>query len=120
MRHDYIMLIYNTVTLYEFSHKFLPRALLHLCYDKAAIDSMALNIIDSISLYHPEQYREVLHVAKETKQNVDTVFHKKALDMLYTEPEKYFKELEGNKLPTHRNKDLKAIRNNCTFALSNK
>lgn len=120
MRHDYIMLIYNTVTLYEFSHKFLPRALLHLCYDKAAIDSMALNITDSISLYHPEQYREALQMAKETKQNVDVVLHKKALDLLCTEPEKYFKELEGNKLPTHRNKDLKAIRNNCTFALSNK
>ena len=68
---------------------------------------------------------EILEVDRSEAENADIVMNEeKTIEDIEvsdcTEPEKYFKELEGNKLPTHRNKDLKAIRNNCTFALSNK
>ena len=118
MRPDYIMFIYNPLTLYEFSSYFLPRALLHLCYDKTSIDSMARDLVKTITLYNQPLYYEARQVAKKTKKSLEDVLYDDALYLLRIEPEKYFKDLDGNKLPSHRNKDLKAIRNNCTFALS--
>ena len=118
MRHDYIMLIYNPLTLYEFSSYFLPRALLHLCYDKTSIDSMARDLVKTISLYNQPLYYEAKQVAEKTKKSLEDVLYDDALYLLRIEPEKYFKDLDGNKLPSTRNKNLKAIRNNCTFAPS--
>ena len=118
MRSDYIMLIYNPLTLYEFSSYFLPRALLHLCYDKTAIDSMARDLVEAITLHNPSFYNEAQQVAEKTKQRLEDVLYDDALYMLRIEPEKYFRDLDGNKLPATRNKNLKSIRNNCTFALS--
>lgn len=119
MRNDYIMLMYNTVTLYQFSNSFLSSALLHLCYDKATIDSMARNLGENLS-HNPKQYNEALQVAKKTKRSVKDVLYDKALELLQTEPEKYTKELEGNKMPTSRNRDLRAIRDSFTAAPSNR
>ncbi len=119
MKPDYIMLIFNPTTLYKFSCYYLPRALLHLCYDKTVIDSLALDFSETIKLYKPTWYKTALEKAKETHQRVEDVLYEDALYMFRTEPEQYFKELEGSKMPTSRNKDLKAIRNKCIFAPSN-
>ncbi len=111
MRPDYIMLIYNPVTLYEFSSYYLPRALLHLCYDQAAIDSVARRTMRKIKFYDYHDYSYYLEVAKKSNRSIEEVLYDNVLYLFRTEPEKYFKELEGNKMPYSRNKDLKAIRN---------
>lgn len=110
MQNDYIMLIYNPVTLYEFSSRFLSKVLVSLCYDKTTIDSMVREIVETITLYNPDLYDKASHVHEKTGQSLEKVLYDDALYLLYTEPEKYFKDLEGNKLPTSRNKNLKAIR----------
>ena len=116
MRPDYIMLIYNPVTMYEFSSYFLPRALLHLCFDRAAIDSLALDLVQSITRHNPTLYKKAQMVAKNTNQRLEDVLYGDALYLLRTDPELYINELKGDTLPTLRNKDLDSIRNNRTFA----
>ena len=120
MRHDYIMLIYSTVTLYEFSSYFLPRALLHLCYDEDTIDSVAREFVETTIQHNPKLYNEALQVAEKTQRSVEDVLYDDALYLFRIEPEKYFRELRGDKLPTSRNKDLKAIRESFTSAPSSK
>lgn len=118
MTPDYIMLIFNPTTLYKFSCYYLPRALLHLCYDKSAIDSVALDFVQNITLYDSTWYRHAVETAEKTNQSVKDVLYGEALYMFRTEPEKFFKELDGDKMPSSRNKDLKAIRNNIRLAPS--
>ena len=110
MRHDYIMLIYNPVSLYEFSSRFLSKALLHLCYDKSTIDSMTRDLMETIRLHIPSVYEKALLLAEKNNQSVEEALYNEASYMICSEPERYFKELEGNRLPTARNKDLRAIR----------
>jgi hypothetical protein len=110
MRPDYIMLIYNPCTMYEFGSYFLPRALLHLCYDSTTIDSMALDLVETITLYDKPLYNKTLQRAEESGQSIDKMLYDNALYLLRTEPEKYFKELKGSRMPVSRNRDLKAYR----------
>lgn len=118
MRPDYIMLIYNPVTLYEFSSYFLPRALLHLCYDQATIDSAAHKMMKEIKFYGYPEYPEYLKVAQESNRSIDDVLYDNVLYMFRTDPEHFFGELSDDQLPVSRNKDLARIRKNAIFARS--
>ena len=109
MRPDYIMLVYSPVTLYEFSSFFLPRALLHLCYDKVAIDSAANCLVKTFKS-NPKFCAEMAEVAKERHVSMEQIMYENACYMLRTDPEVYFEELQGDKLPVSRNKDLMPIR----------
>ena len=117
MRPDYIMLIYNTWTLYEFSSYFLPKALLHLCYDEATIDSVANRLVQALKT-DPAFYAEVCEVAKNKQTSVEQVMYEDAIYIINTNPEEYFEELKGTQLPVSRNKDLMRIRKNSIFARS--
>ena len=118
MRPDYIMLIYNPVTLYEFSSYYLPRALLHLCYDQAAIDSAAHKMMREIKFYGYPEYSEYLSIAKKSNRSIDDVLYDNVLFMFRTNPEVFFGELSDDQLPVSRNKNLARIRKNAIFARS--
>ena len=118
MRPDYIMLIYNPVTLYEFSSYFLPRALLHLCYDQTVIDSAAHKMMKEIKFYGYPDYPEFLKVAQKSNRSIDEVLYDNVIYMFRTDPEHFFGELSGDQLPVSRNKDLTRIRKNSIFARS--
>ncbi len=110
MRTDYIMLNYGTLQLYELGSQILPYALLHLCYDKATIDSLAHDVMETIKNYNPTLYEECVRSSKINGKSVEQNLYDNAVYLLRTEPETYLKELQGEQLPTSRNKDLKAIR----------
>jgi hypothetical protein len=109
MRTDYIMLTYSTTQLYDLGSKFLSRALLHLCYDKAAIESAAHCLVSSIRS-NPKLYAKILEYAKESQKNLEEVLYGDAVYLLLENPEEYFEDLKGNHLPVSRNKDLVSIR----------
>ena len=118
MRPDYIMLIYNPVTLYEFSSYYLPRALLHLCYDQATIDSVAHKRMREIKFYGYPEYSEYLEIAQKSNRSIEDVLYDNVLYMFRTDPEHFFDELKDDRLPVSRNKDLARIRKNAIFARS--
>lgn len=88
---DIINLSYSPRQLYVFSNKFLPKALLYLTHDDSEIDS-TLQVI-----------------ASSVKKDSDEERLKDAQDMLFSDPEKYFPDLEGNDIPTSRNKRINNI-----------
>ena len=109
MRADYIMLNYGTAQLYELGSRFLPKALLHLCYDKAAIDSAIYKLTERIKR-DPGFYAEVKDVAKRSGKSVEQVLYEDAHYLIHENPEEYFEALRGERLPAVRNKDLPALR----------
>ena len=117
MRTDYIMLNYGPTQLYELGSRFLPRALLHLCYDKAAIDSAATRLIENIKS-DPERYAEIKKDANNNHENIEQALYNIALYLISENPENYFEDLQGEKMPVSRNKDLTVIRKNTIFARS--
>lgn len=106
MRNDYIMLSYGPYALYRLGSYFLPKALVYLCYDQSTIDSVADGLIQYFK-NDPKLYDEMLEMAKEQNRSVDRVMYDNAVCRITIEPEQYFEELRGNKLPVSRNKDLK-------------
>ena len=116
MRTDYIMLNYGTASLYEFASRFLPRALLHLCYDKAAIDSAANRLIENIKS-DPERYAEIKKDANNNHENIEQALYNVALYLISEDPENYFEDLQGEKMPVSRNKNLPSLRKalSCRF-----
>lgn len=88
LKHKVINLSYSPVQLYVFSNSFLPKTLLYLCHDDEEIDS-TLNEI-----------AKTMGKATE-KENAEAA--KKAL---FSEPEKYFIDLDSNDVPKHRNKRI--------------
>lgn len=109
MRTDYIMLNYGTVSLYEFGSRFLSRALLHLCYDRASIDSAANRLIEDIKSI-PEWYAEFEKDAETSHKSIEQVLYEDAHYLIEENPEKYIEDLRGERLPVSRNTSLKAIR----------
>ena len=106
---DYIMLNYGTTSLYEFASRFLPRALLHLCYDKALIDAAADRLIEDIKS-DPKRYTEIKKDAKNNHENLEQALYNVALYLISEDPENYFEDLKGEKMPVSRNKDLPTLR----------
>lgn len=109
MRNDYIMLSYGPYALYRLGSYFLPKALVYLCYDQSTIDSVADGLIQYFK-NDPKLYDEMLEMAKEQNRSVDRVMYDNAVYRITIEPEQYFEELRGNKLPVSRNKDLKRMK----------
>ncbi len=106
MRTDYIMLNYSTMSLYRLGSCFLPRALLHLCYDKNTIDSVAFQVMESMK-EDKQLYANFLEESKIKQKSVEQLMYEFAIYLIKENPEKYFEELNGEKMPTSRNKNLK-------------
>lgn len=117
MKTDYIMLIYGTTQLYELGSHFLSKALLHLCYDKATIDSAAHQLIQTFKS-DPKFSAEINKTAKDRQISEEQVMYEDAIYMINENPEAYFEELRGEKMPVSRNKYLARIRKNTIFARS--
>jgi len=115
MRADYIMLNYCTVQLYKLGNFFIAKALTHLCYDKHTIDSVAANVINGIKS-NPEWYQNIVEKAKNNHVSVEEMLYNDAIYVINLDPESYFEELKGEKLPVSRNKDLVKLRNHTTSA----
>ena len=109
MRTDYIMLNYGPTQLYELGSRFLSRALLHLCYDKTAIDSAAHRLIKHIKS-DPEWYSKIKKDVESNRENLDQALYNLSLYLIHENPENYFDDLQGERMPVSRNKDLPAIR----------
>lgn len=119
MQTDYIMLNYGALQLYLLGSRFLSRALLHLCYDKATIDS-AINRLSEKLKSDPKLYAEIVASAKSSQKSIEQALYENAHYMIQENPEKYFDELKGDKMPVSRNKNLARIRKNTIFARSKK
>lgn len=119
MSADYIMLNYGTLQLYELGSQFLPNALVRLCFDKEATDSIARKVMKIIEA-NPEWHAETVRSAKARNISVEQALYENALYLIRTEPEKYIDELSGDKLPVSRNKNLIKLRaeKKRTFAYS--
>lgn len=114
MRADYIMLNYGTASLYEFASRFLSRALLHLCYDKSAIDAEVSRIIENIKS-DPKRFAEIKKNAENNREDLEQALYNIALYLLKENPETYFEDLQGEKMPISRNKDLPSLRKALSF-----
>lgn len=117
MRTDYIMLNYGTVPIYQLGSCFLSNALVHLCYDKSTIDSVAEIIIQNFK-EDPKEYASMVEESKAKNQSLYQTMYGNAIYMITMYPERFFKELRGEKLPVSRNKNLKAIRKSLSTAES--
>ena len=109
MRADYIMLNYGTAQLYDLGSRFLPKALLHLCYDKTAIDSAIYHLTERLKR-NPDYYTKAKDMAKQSGKSVEQVLYEDAHYMIHENPEKFFEALQGEQLPAVRNKNLPALR----------
>jgi hypothetical protein len=109
MRADYIMLNYGTAQLYDLGSHFLPKALLHLCYDKTAIDSAIYHLTERLKR-NPDYYTKAKDMAKQSGKSVEQVLYEDAHYMIHENPEKFFEALQGERLPAVRNKTLPALR----------
>ena len=109
MRADYIMLNYGTASLYEFGSRFLPRALLHLCYDKTSIDTATTRLINNIKS-DPERYADIKKRVERNHEDLEQALYNIALYLISENPEVYFEDLQGEKMPVSRNKELIILR----------
>lgn len=109
MRADYIMLNYGTASLYELGSRFLPRALLHLCYDKSSIDAAAARLINHIKS-DSERYASIKKDVERNHEDLEEALYRIAIYLISENPEDYLEDLQGHKMPVSRNKDLVILR----------
>ena len=105
MHADYIMLNYCTVQLYDLANKFLPKALVYLCYDSEERNNKVEEIINNMK--NDNNWLANLS-EKAERQNIslEECMRNDALYIVYQQPESCFDDLKGNKLPTSRNESL--------------
>lgn len=115
MRADYIMLNYCTVQLYKLGNQFIAKSLIHLCYDKPTIDSVAENVINTIKS-DPQWYQNIVEKAQNLGISVDEALYNDAIYVINIDPENYFEELKGEKLPVSRNRNLIKISDKKTIS----
>jgi hypothetical protein len=105
MHADYIMLNYCTVQLYDLANKFLPKALVYLCFDSEERNNKVEEIINNMK--NDNNWLANLSVKAE-RQNIslEECMRNDALYIVYQQPESCFDDLKGYKLPTSRNESL--------------
>ena len=111
---DYIMLNYCTVQLYDLASKFLPKALVYLCYDAEERDNKVEELINSMRA-NEDWYATLSEKAKKQKISVEEAMKNDATYMVYQQPETCFDDLKGYKLPTSRNESLLDANRPLTF-----
>ena len=102
---DFIMLNYCTVQLYDLGSKFLPKALVYLCYDAAERDAKVEELINKMRS-DEGWFASLSEKAKKQKISVEEAMKNDAMYMVYQQPETCFDDLKGYKLPTSRNESL--------------
>jgi len=108
MSADYIMLNYCTVQLYDMGSKFLPKALVHLCYDHTEIDNKIAELKNNMR-NNVEWYSSLKSQADKQNKDIEEVMHDNAMYIVFQQPESCFDDLKGYKLPTDRNESLTEI-----------
>ena len=108
MSADYIMLNYCTVQIYDLASKFLPKALVYLCYDDEERNSKIEQLVNNMR-NDKNWYNALLEKAKNQNQSVEEVMRNDAIYLVYQQPESCFNDLKGYKLPISRNKSLLTI-----------
>lgn len=105
MSADYIMLNYCTVQLYDLGSKFLPKALVYLCYDDEERNNKIEELINEMK-NNEEWSKSIEKKAKKQNKSIEDVMRDDATYMVYQQPETCFDDLKGYKLPTSRNESL--------------
>lgn len=105
MSADYIMLNYCTAQLYDLGSKFLPKALVYLCYDQTEIDNKIAELKHNMK-HTPEWFASLQSQADAQNKDIEEILHNNALYLVFMQPESVFNDLKGYKLPTDRNESL--------------
>lgn len=105
MSADYIMLNYCTVQLYDLASKFLPKALVYLCYDDVERNNKIEELINNMKS-DEDWFKSLNQKAKEQNISVEEVMLNNAEYLVYQQPESVFDDLKGYKMPTDRNESL--------------
>ena len=105
MSADYIMLNYCTTQLYDLGSKFLPKALVYLCYSEEERNSKVEQLIKNMR-NDKNWYNSLSEKAKNQNVSVEEVMRNDAMYLVYQQPESCFDDLKGYKLPTNRNESL--------------
>ena len=108
MSADYIMLNYCTTQLYDLASKFLPRALVYLCYDDEERNDKVEQLVNNMR-NDQNWYDALLEKAKNQNMSIEEVMRNDAIYLVYQQPESCFDDLKGYKLPTNRNESLHKI-----------
>lgn len=108
MSADYIMLNYCTVQIYDLASKFLPKALVCLCYDEEERNNKVEEIINNMR-NDENWFGSLSEKARKQNQSVEEVMRNDAVYLVYQQPESCFEDLKGYKLPTDRNESLLEI-----------
>ena len=98
---DYIMLSYCTAMIYGLGYGFIPKALVHLCYDDSQIDAVRDKIIANMKC-NEEWMAYLTNKAKNEGRDLDDVMYEDATDNLFTRIEVHFPELAGEGIPKAR------------------
>ena len=105
MSADYIMLNYCTTQLYDLGSKFLPKALVYLCYSEDERNAKVEQLIRNMR-NDKNWYNSLSEKAKNQNVSVEEVMRNDAMYLVYQQPESCFDDLKGYKLPTDRNESL--------------
>jgi hypothetical protein len=105
MSADYIMLNYCTTQLYDLGSKFLPKALVYLCYSEEERNAKVEQLIKNMR-NDKNWYNSLSEKAKNQNVSVEEVMRNDAMYLVYQQPESCFDDLKGYKLPTNRNESL--------------
>lgn len=108
MSADYIMLNYCTTQLYDLASKFLPRALVYLCYDDEERNDKVEQLVNNMK-NDQNWYNALLEKAKNQNMSIEEVMRNDAIYLVYQQPESCFDDLKGYRLPTSRNESLNKI-----------
>ena len=108
MSADYIMLNYCTVQLYDMGNKFLPKALVYLCYNDDERNNKIEEIINNMK-NDENWYNSLSEKAKKQNISIEQVMRDDATFIVYQQPETCFDNLKGYNLPTARNESLKEL-----------
>lgn len=101
---DFIVLSYCTAMIYGLGYGFIPKALVHLCFDDNQIAAVRANII--ATMYGNEEWMAYLrNKANAAGRKLEDVMYDDAMDNLYTRMEVHFPELNGPEIPQVR-KDI--------------
>lgn len=100
---DYIMLSYCNAQIYKLGNGFISKALVYLCYEQEEIDKKIEDVKNEIR-NSADKYSEITKKASENNKSIEEMLYEEAFNAIIKNPEKYFEELSGDKMPTSRNR----------------
>lgn len=99
LSHDYIMLIWSPFNMYQLGHTFVQKALISLCID----DKRFAEVFDQTLLQLQSDKEKIEHIKAEHGDAMNKSLREEVYRMIYSDPAKYFPELDCEGAPTCRN-----------------